>query len=492
MIDGAPWEDYHHRSHLLNWKEDNSSNLDHPLVFDFLRNTLNTVDSERSLSNIEETTAINISTKTDVVENIHVGKFCSSSKLEIYSALFRDFRDVFAWSYDEMPAILQEFDLEFKKSKSKKALVFTELLCDLPSSSNNVTSEEAIVDENLFLISSSDPWYEDIIVYLQTQTYRSNTSLSEQRWIRYQVKDYVIVGDTLYHRGIDTVLRRYLTREEAEKVLNDCHSSACGGHQSGYATTQKKIRAGYFWPTMFKDCITVVRSCHACQIFDSKTRRPPAPLQPVVVVGPFAKWGIYFMTCNPTSAGGHGYIIVTIDYFTKWVEAMPTLNNSGETTALFFFNHVDSRFGIPQAIVTDHGSYFYNHMMVELAAKLGLSHDSSTPYYLQANGQVEAINKVLKRMLQRMIGVHKRSWHLILYLALWAYQKLVRNATGFTPFQLVYGLEVILPVQCEILSLKLAVDLLPRTSEEEAHFLELIQLDETHRNAASTNEAHKE
>eukprot|EP00253_Pinus_taeda_P004644 PITA_04644 len=78
-------------------------------------------------------------------------------------------------------------------------------------------------------------------------------------------------------------------------------------------------------------------------------------------------------------------------------------------------------------------------MMVELAAKLGLSHDSSTTYYPQANGQVEAINKVLKRILQRMIGVHKRSWHLILYLALWAYQTSVRNATGFTPFQLVYA-----------------------------------------------------
>jgi hypothetical protein len=181
------------------------------------------------------------------------------------------------------------------------------------------------VDESLFLISSSNPWYGDIIIYLQTQKYRPNTSRSEQKRIRYQAKDYMIVGDTLYRRGVDTVLRRCLTHEEAEKVLNDCHSGACGGHQSGYATAQKILRAGYFWPTMFKDCITAVRSCHACQIFDSKTRRPPAPLQPIVVVGPFAKWGIDFMTCNPTSTGGHGYIIVAVDYFTKWAEAMPTL-----------------------------------------------------------------------------------------------------------------------------------------------------------------------
>jgi len=88
----------------------------------------------------------------------------------------------------------------------------------------------------------------------------------------------MIVGDMLYRRGVDTVLRRCLTHEEVEKVLNDCHLGVCGGHQSGYATAQKNLRAGYFWPTMFKDCITTVRSCHACQIFDNKTRIPPAPL----------------------------------------------------------------------------------------------------------------------------------------------------------------------------------------------------------------------
>jgi len=98
---------------------------------------------------------------------------------------------------------------------------------------------------------------------------------------------------------------------------------------------------------MFRDCITIVRSCHACQIFNRKTKIPPTPLQPVVAIRPFAKWGIDFMTCNPTSARGHGYIIVTVDYFTKWAEVMPTLNNNSGTTALFFFNHVVSRFGVP-------------------------------------------------------------------------------------------------------------------------------------------------
>ena len=89
----------------------------------------------------------------------------------------------------------------------------------------------------------------------------------------------------------------------------------------------------------------------------------PAPLHPIVAVGPFEKWGIDFMHYTPTSAGGHGYIIVAVDYFTKWAEAMPKYAKDEKTTALFLFNHIIARVRIPRAIVTDHGSHFQNKMM---------------------------------------------------------------------------------------------------------------------------------
>ena len=77
------------------------------------------------------------------------------------------------------------------------------------------------------------------------------------------------------------------------------------------------------------------------------------------------------MYCRPTSAEGHGYIIIAVEYFIKWDEEMPTYAEDGNTSALFLFNHVIARFGVPQAIVTDHGSHFQNQMMAELSAKLG-------------------------------------------------------------------------------------------------------------------------
>ena len=179
--------------------------------------------------------------------------------------------------------------MEFTAAKSKKSLVFVELLCSLPSPSAPSLLEDHILDETLFLISTLDPWYGDIIVYLQMSSFGPTVSKDAWRRIRHQYQPYHIIGDTLYRLGIDSVLRRCLTLEEAERVLNDCHSGACGGHMSGYATAQKILRAGYFWPFIFKDCILAVRSCHACQIYQRKMRVPLAPLHPVVTVGPFAK-----------------------------------------------------------------------------------------------------------------------------------------------------------------------------------------------------------
>ena len=113
------------------------------------------------------------------------------------------------------------------------------------------------------------------------------------------------------------------------------------------------------------------------------------------------------------------------------------------------------------------------------------------PYYLQANGQVKAIKKVLKTMLHWMVGDHKSNCHHILFCALWDYRTSIKTAIGFTPFQLIYGLEVVLPIQCQIPSLKLNVELPPDTSAKEERFLYLNNLDETRRDVALDNEAHK-
>jgi hypothetical protein len=155
--------------------------------------------------------------------------------------------------YSKWIMILQEFDLEFECAKSKKSLVFAELICNFPHSAMEKVATDSLPDESLFLISTDDIWYGDIIIYLQTQTFWPTLSSTKRRRIRYQAHQYIILGNTLYCRGIESIFRRCLMFDEAEKSLNDCHSRECGGHMSRYATSQKILRAGYFWPSLFND-----------------------------------------------------------------------------------------------------------------------------------------------------------------------------------------------------------------------------------------------
>ena len=125
---------------------------------------------------------------------------------------------------------------------------------------------------------------------------------------------------------------------------------------------------------------------HPCQLYTRNMRSHLASLFPIISVGPFMKWGIDYVTCNPTSAGGHKYIIVPVDYFTKWEEAMPTFKDDRETAAFFVFNQIIARFSIPKVIVTDHGSHFQNSMMMKLTTILGFRRKHSSSYYPKTNG----------------------------------------------------------------------------------------------------------
>jgi hypothetical protein len=199
----------------------------------------------------------------------------------------------------------------------------------------------------------------------------------------------------LYRRGVDNILHCFFTHEEVKSVLNDCHNGDCGGDLSGLAISQKILRDDFFLPSIFKDCVEAVNKCHPFQVFARKIHSHPAPLHPVIIIGPFTKWGIDFMDCNPASVGGHQHIIVVMDYFTKLAEAMHIIKYDGKTKTFFIFNQIIARFRIPRDIVTDHGSHFQNEIMKDLASKLGFKHSHSSPYYPWVNGIVDVVNKSL-------------------------------------------------------------------------------------------------
>ena len=97
------------------------------------------------------------------------------------------------------------------------------------------------------------------------------------------------MDNTLYRHGVDSILRRCLSHDKGEVVLNDCHRGACGGHLFGISTAQKILRVGYFWPSIFKDCVNAVKRCNHWHVFARNIRSCPDPLHPIVIIDPFTK-----------------------------------------------------------------------------------------------------------------------------------------------------------------------------------------------------------
>jgi hypothetical protein len=133
-------------------------------------------------------------------------------------------RQILGGRYLKWVVILYEFYLIFSTPKAKKSLVFAELMVGLPQVFEPSQELESLPDDSLFLMDSLNPWYRDILVYLQTQHFRPTFSKDDHRCLHHLAQHYLIIGDALYHRGVDTVLLQCVTHVEVELIMNDCHS----------------------------------------------------------------------------------------------------------------------------------------------------------------------------------------------------------------------------------------------------------------------------
>jgi transposase InsO family protein len=169
---------------------------------------------------------------------------------------------------------------------------------------------------------------------------------------------------------------------------------------------------------------------------------PTSVMNPIIKPWPFRGWGVDMISkINPPSSKGHQYIVTITDYFTKLVEAIPMKLVTSKDVVNFIKGHVIHRFGIPQTITTDRGSVFISEEFRKFAADMGIKLIRSSPYYAQANGQAEASNQNLIKLIKRKIDEHPRLWHKVLSKALWAHRISCHGATKTSPCHLVYGQE---------------------------------------------------
>jgi transposase InsO family protein len=144
--------------------------------------------------------------------------------------------------------------------------------------------------------------------------------------------------------------------------------------------------------------------------------------------------------------GQHRWFLTTTDYFTKWIEAIPT-RSASHKVIINFLEDIISRFGCPREIVTNNAVSFRDEPLINLCEQYGITVVHSTPYYPQVNGLAEYSNKSLINISKRLLEENKKDWDSKLKFALWADRVTTKRSLGISPFQLMYGVEVIFPSQ---------------------------------------------
>ena len=215
------------------------------------------------------------------------------------------------------------------------------------------------------------------------------------------------------------------------------------------------------------------------------------PLKPILEVEIFDLWGIDFMGPFP-KVNGYEYILMAVDYVSKWVEVVATRTNTSKVVSEFVESHIFCRYGCPRAMISDGGSHFVNHAFRSILKKHGVHHRITSPYHPEANGQIELCNREIQKILKKIVKPKGKESPNRLDEALWAYRTAYKTPLGMSPFRLIFGKPCHLPLELEhkalwaIKQLNLSLD-----EAGKCRMLQLQELEEIRNEAYENSEIYK-
>jgi hypothetical protein len=382
--------------------------------------------------------------------------------------------------------VILEYDIEIKPTKLIKGQGLAKLMVESNFHALDINFLAALDEQEEQATPqvtedfATSPWYADLIFVLHHLQAPPGLTKTKARFLKLKAMKFCILDGNLYWKDAGGILLNCLLKDEADKVMQEFHEGDCGGHLNWKTTANKILRVGFYWPTLFADVHKKVTSCHNCQIFEGKRKLLPLPLKPISVETPFQQWGLDFIgEIHPPSSGQHKWILTTTDYFTKWIEVVPTRQATDVVIIKFLETNILSRFGCPRKIITDNATTFKSKKMVEFCSKYQITLGHSTAYYPQGNGLAESSNKSLVNIIKKLLQDNKKSWHNKLVNALWADRLTTKRSIGMSPYQLVYGMDVVFPTSLGVPVMKILQEVQEEPNDIQRRINQTIQLQQS-------------
>lgn len=279
--------------------------------------------------------------------------------------------------------------------------------------------------------------------------------------------DLVLEDDVVYY--IDTrttgdgLKRIYAPKRSRYFLLNVAHDNQVYGGHLGVKATFRKL-FNFWWPHMHSEVEKYVKSCDICQAHKNPVGMPPGYLYNIPVSSIFEHVHLDIMgPIEPRTTRGNLHIITATDGFSKWAFAQPVQNIRTETVIKFLESQIFSIYGFPKTVITDQGTQFTSNEWKEYFRANEIQHNMTSPYHPQANGVDERVNGTLTKILKPYVDDQHEDWDLNLKWAVYIYNTTVHNSTGFSPFQVLHGLEPRSPLKSS--SASTDIDLISRMRE---------------------------
>jgi hypothetical protein len=217
------------------------------------------------------------------------------------------------------------------------------------------------------------------------------------------------------------------------------------GHIGARALAAKVLQQGFYCPSMIDDTAKLVSMYEDCQKFSHRSKAPAQPLQLIAPLWPLQRWGNDIVGKLTPVQGNYTFIVVAVEYFTKWVEAKPVTNVSSATIKKFFWQNIICHYGILHYITVDNTKYFDSTMFKDFCEQVKTKVAFTSVYHPQSNGAVERANALIFEAIKKILeGEKKGKWAEVMPRAVWNHNTTVCRATNFTPFRSMHRAKAVL------------------------------------------------